>query len=319
MNEIALQYIKDGLSAIPAIVQEKRPAISTWKEYQKRLPTQAESEKWIYNAVCIICGQVSGNLLMIDFDQQGRAFESWRALIPNDIYNRLVIEKSQSGGLHVIIRSENPVSKNQRLAIDKDKKILIETRGEGGLFLCAPTKGYEIIQGSFNNIWTFYESEIDTLLNAAQTLNEYCQPPPAQHKDKPFTPHNNDNSQRPGDSLNENGREFIKSILLKHGWTYYKEDKENEQWLRPGKTSGKSATLHKTMPVFYVFSSSCEPFNSDAGYSFFETYTLLEHNGDHSVAAKELAALGYGNNFYTPQDTELPDWLLGEQKKKVIR
>jgi hypothetical protein len=321
MKDIALQYVMDGLSAIPAIVAEKRPAIYSWKTYQKRLPTLEEWDKWIADGLCIICGEVSGNLLMIDFDQQAKAFESWKQSIPHDIYNRLVIEQSQSGGLHVIIRSENSVPKNQKLAVDKDKKILIETRGEGGLFLCAPTQGYKLIQGNFSNIWTFYESEIDTLLNAATALNQYNAPPEQPKTKSPPTNPTNPTSnvgERPGDNLNESGRDFIRSILLKHNWTYMGDEGHNELWLRSGKTKGRSATLHKTDPVFYVFSSNCEHFTSGKGYSFFETYTLLEHDGDHSEAAKELARLGYGNNFYNTEQVELPDWIVGENAKKKI-
>ena len=66
------------------------------------------------------------------------------------IQSRLVIESSQSGGRHVIYRCDQPVDGNLKLAQgnrDGKQVTLIETRGEGGLFLCSPSAGYEIIQG----------------------------------------------------------------------------------------------------------------------------------------------------------------------------
>ena len=147
MKDIALTYLRNGLSVIPAIKKEKRPSLHRWKEYQQRLPTEAEWERWCADALCIICGEVSGNLLLIDFDQQGKVFEDFKAQIPPELFDRLVVESSQSGGRHILIRTESSIGKSQKLAADANGHVLIETRGEGGLFLCAPTPGYELMQG----------------------------------------------------------------------------------------------------------------------------------------------------------------------------
>ncbi|MEX2387672.1 MAG: hypothetical protein WD534_07330, partial [Phycisphaeraceae bacterium] len=84
-----------------------------------------------------------------------------------------------SGGYHVIYRCQVPVCGNLKLAQrhDGDKVVtLIETRGEGGLFLCAPTMGYILGHGDLRDPPVLTEAERDLLLQAAWELNEYLPP-----------------------------------------------------------------------------------------------------------------------------------------------
>jgi len=155
LQRAATDYLAAGLCVLPARRAEKRPAVGRWKQYRKRLPTEAELSAWLTNdpdAICIVCGRVSGNSEMIDFDAGGELFDVWAARIPPDLLARLVIETTQHDGRHVYYRCEGEVCGNMKLAQCKDGddgKIvtLIETRGEGGLFLSAPTPGYGLIQG----------------------------------------------------------------------------------------------------------------------------------------------------------------------------
>ena len=166
--EAAHAYRSADLCALPAIRAEKRPAVGQWKRYRKRLPTEAELAAWFANgpnAVCIVCGAVSGNAEMIDFDSHGELFDAWTRRIPAELLARLVIETTQRGGRHVFYRCEAPVCGNMKLAqrLGPDGKVLtlIETRGEGGLFLCAPTGGYELIQGDIRSPPVLPEADRD--------------------------------------------------------------------------------------------------------------------------------------------------------------
>ena len=181
ISDAATACLQAGLCVLPAIRAEKRPAVGRWKQYQTRLPSPAELSAWLANdpqAICIICGRASGHLEMIDFDAGGELFEMWSRAIPAELLERLVIERSPSGGWHVIYRCTSPVCGNLKLAqrMNGDGVItLIETRGEGGLFLCAPTTGYEIAQGDLCDLPVLTEAERDVLLQAAWVLNE-CPP-----------------------------------------------------------------------------------------------------------------------------------------------
>ncbi|GEM_PF-229414 len=185
LHSAARAYLSAGLCVLPARRAEKRPAVGRWKQYQKRLPTEAELSAWLANnpdAVCILCGQASGNAEILDFDAGGEKFEAWcakvRAAAPG-LLERLVLSRTQSDGRHAAYRCIAAVSGNLKLAKRKvgDKVVtLIETRGEGGLFLCAPTAGYKVIQGDLANLPVLTEAERDILLQAAWELNEYMPP-----------------------------------------------------------------------------------------------------------------------------------------------
>ncbi|MGL4944445.1 MAG: AAA family ATPase [Thermoguttaceae bacterium] len=182
LQTAARGYIKSGLSTLPAKRSDKRPTVY-WKPYQKQLPTYGVfCVKSDFDAVCIITGKVSGNLIMIDFDQQAKAYPQWAASVPAELLARCVIERSQRGGKHVVVRCTVAVGKNDKLALDVDGGVLIETRGEGGLFLCAPTEGYEILQGDFAAMPVLTADEVETLLAAARALNEA----PPKPKTKPI-------------------------------------------------------------------------------------------------------------------------------------
>ncbi len=73
----ATAYLAAGLSVLPAIPSQKRPTIS-WQGFQQRLPSPVEVDAWFgdANAACLICGSISGNLEMIDFDLGGAMFDA---------------------------------------------------------------------------------------------------------------------------------------------------------------------------------------------------------------------------------------------------
>ncbi len=307
LNKVAQNYLDAGLCVLPAIRAEKRPAIGKWKQFQQRIPTSAELSSWPWNdGLCIICGKVSGNLEIIDFDGGGELLPAWLKAIPNDLRERLVIESTPSGGSHVIYQCSVPVSGNLKLAQRKTGdtvQTLIETRGEGGLFLCVPTSGYEVTQGDIANLPILTETERDTLLDAAWQLNEYefessatganISRTSAENSDMcELSSHNTTwRIDRPGDDFNKRGD--VREWLLKHDWVL-DQPGENEHWRRPGKTVNHSATLKNG--VFSVFSTNAHPFEAQKYYSPFHVYTLLEHGGDFSAAARALSELGYGND-----------------------
>jgi len=289
----AQAYLEAGLCVLPARLAEKRPAVASWKQYQTRPPTPVELRAWFANghALCILTGVVSGNNEMIDFDAAGALFDRWAEIVRSEtpgLLERLVIERTQRGGYHVDYRCAVPVCGNLKLAqrrgADGKLETLIETRGEGGLFLCAPSPGYELLQGTFTDLPILTAEERDTLLSAAWALNEHVPSP------EPI-PAGSTGGTRPGDDFAERGD--VRALLTSHGWALAKSG-ENEYWRRPGKASGWSATLKDR--VFYVFSANADPFKPGKAYGPFGVYTLLEHNGDYSGAASALRALGYGQD-----------------------
>jgi len=96
----ANEFLAAGLCALPALRVEKRPAVFSWKPYQTRMPTEGEWSTWSANgpdAICVLCGQASGNLEIVDFDAGGELFAAWWDCVPADLRDKLVIESTQSG------------------------------------------------------------------------------------------------------------------------------------------------------------------------------------------------------------------------------
>ena len=310
------QYLASGLSVLPADRTRKCPSVASWKEFQERRPTEAEVDSWFRasdDAVCVVCGKVSGNLECIDFDNRGELFPKWAEALPQGLFDRLVIERTPSGGFHVSYRCAEPVCGNLKLAVgmrDGKRTTLIETRGEGGLILCAPSQGYALCQNDYASLPTLSEEERETLLDAAWKLNELAEeeqpePPQQEHAPGAVQPVAPCGTQvRPGDDFNARGD--FRSLLQRHGWKPLRATADgNEHWQRPGKKGdGTSATLKDGS--FYVFSSNASPFEPGKSYSPFMAYALLEHGGDCADAASALAREGYGST--TPQDASGIDW-----------
>lgn len=275
--------------------------------------------------MCLVCGAISGNLEMIDFDNWdyggSDAYKAWQGAVEEalpGLLERLVIETTPSGGRHVVYRCEAPVSGSTKLVqreiiVGSDQPVylgskecvprlnssgewiitptIIETRGERSLFLCDPSPGYEVIQGELCVPPVVTSDERNVMLECARAMDETA---PPKSDSTPLSPRVsgslNGSSSRPGDDFN--GRGDPREILLRHGWALEKAGK-NEHWRRPGKTEGTSATLKDR--IFYVFSSNAAPFEPNKGYLPFSVYALLEHHGDFSAAASALAAEGYGS------------------------
>jgi len=314
--DAATSYLRSGLCVLPAVLDQKRPALAAWKPYQACLPSEAQVAQWFTRAeaLCLLTGAISGNLEMIDFDCGGELFDRWAELVEAEtpgLIQRLVIERSQSGGRHVVYRCQAPVPGNMKLAqraiisatsdpvaVGGKEHVprkagdhyealvtLIETRGEGGLFLCAPSPGYALQQGRFEELPVLSDDERSVLVSAGRSLNDVVEP---QAQAAAFA---GAVGGRPGDEFNERGD--VRELLLRHGWTLAKGG-DNEYWRRPGKTAGWSATLKDR--VFYVFSSNADPFQPEQAYSPFAAYASLEHGGDYAAAAAALRVQGYGQS-----------------------
>ena len=97
---------------------------------------------------------------------------------------------------------------------------------------------------------------------------------------------------RPGDDYN--AKSSWSEVLV--GWTELYTKGGLTYWTRPGKKFGISATTGLRpcgSDLLHVFTSSTE-FDEGKNYDKFGAYTLLNHSGDFTEAAKALGRAGYG-------------------------
>jgi len=331
--DTALALHASGLAPLPLRTDgSKAPAVS-WADYTNTPPDLAQVTNWFTtidtDGIGTLCGHTSGDLEMLEVE--GRAtplIAQLGTLMADhgyaDLWNTIItgwVELSPSGGIHWHYRiSDGPARPNTKLASRpstpeelvakpaETRKVLIETRGQGGFTILAPSAGRSHLTG---HAWMPATGTPDTcpLITVDQRDALYAiaamldQMPvidaPTQPKSRDYK---QDGSLRPGDDYNQ--RAQWADILT--GWT--RRDRPFAAncygWSRPGKTirEGISATTGRNdADNIYVFSSSTE-FETETPYSKFGAYTLLEHHGDYSAAAKALAGQGYGTQIMREQD-----------------
>lgn len=251
------------------------------------------------------------NIICLDFDDPA-IFRPWTGEIHARLGERLYIERSQSsGGRHVIfllpegVRSCVPA----RTVADTEHpkgKVRIEVRGDGAGFICAPSCGYERVQGDLTALPMLTMAEYETLIAAAATFNAF-EPPLRTRRTVPVRPprfvpprRSAEGGDRPGDRYNrEHGQWEVLDLLGRHGWMVVGEAGDIVSVLRPGgdstHTSSGSVDDRGTLIVFStstVFEASAS--GDPRPYSPFDVFALLEHEGDYAAAARALAKQGYG-------------------------
>lgn len=292
----AKRYASYGLSIFPVYpadhpTKPKKPLFS-WKQFQCRIATPEEIGSFFpYKkplSVAMVSGSVSGNLEVLDFDKP-ELFPVFMERLRDrlrELAERLIIQNSPSGGFHLIYRCTAPVSGNQKLAMSQRyhdeagnprQDVFIETRGEGGYFLVAPSKGYAL-QGDLENIPTITDQERAILINLAKGFDETQEPERQQPKSTPTEL----TGDRPGDIF-ERAADW-RQLLEADGWKYLKIIGDREHWSRPGKDpASSSATLNEK--GLYVFSSNT-PLPTETPLGKFSYLANFRFSGDFKAAAR---------------------------------
>jgi putative DNA primase/helicase len=333
----ALAWHAAGASVVRAAANGTKAPLGQWKQAQTERATAEQLHAWFsggHPGIGIVLGNVSGGLEMLEFE--GRAVTEGVAREFTEIcddsglgelWQRLrtgYLETTPSGGGHLVYRvTDGPVLPNTKLARrpataaeiaakPSDKvKPLIETRGEGGFVVTAPSHGpvhetglpWQLASGGPATVPAITAAERDALFAVARMLDQMPAPdapaPAAVDEAGAFlfgsTPVLEEpGALRPGDDFEQ--RTPWADILKPHGWTLVRSGGQTSYWRRPGKDQGmiSATTGHATdRDRLYVFSTSTE-FDPERPYTKFGAYAVLEHGGDHSAAARTLRAQGYG-------------------------
>ncbi len=292
VKEIATRYYEAGLSLVPIADDgtKKPPKGVLWKHRQSQL-IKPNGEFEGVNNIAVLGGKIS-NVICIDFDLKydatGTLWEKWKEIVNNtdlEILKKVLVQRTPSGGYHVVYKCSR-IGGNTKLANNKKNEVLIETRGEGGYFLVAPSKGYELLQGDFTNIQTLTDEQNEIVITASCSFNEVFTEEPMPHVGKEFT-----SGESPFDDYNKNGD--VEALLVSHGWVYKKNASGNRMYLRPGGTQEYSAGYHTEMRLFRVFTSSTA-FEINKTYRPVSVYKILNGIKDGKELYKRLKEEGYG-------------------------
>jgi hypothetical protein len=294
--------------------------------------------------VAVLTGTSSGGLELLEIEgppQQAAALMrqlgdlAGRAGL-GELWQRLAggyVESSPKGGVHFLYRlTDGPVPGNTKLARrpaldvelnDAERRHVerrpghifgrttIETRGQGGYVIVAPTPAecsgadgpaqpWSFLAGQPHTIPAITSAERGELHNLARACDTMPGKDDAgaevgQQLRMPLPQHTAGDT-RPGDRYA--AETPWANILQPHGWRRLWENGGKTYWCRPGKSHGVSATTTDTGPGdpggMWVFSSSTT-FDTETLYTKFGAYAHLEHGGDMVAAARALAGVGTEN------------------------
>ena len=297
MKTMALAAIKAGMAPIPIRAGGKVP-LDRWTDDQHHPMDETEIPRRFRNGcnLGIVCGAGSGNLECLDFDNASLfqpLLDTLEAVNPSLRQKLTVWQETPSGGYHLLYRCSAPVGSNAVLAHGRNGKAAIETRGQGGQFLVAPSRATSkqdgkqrpyILHGTLQAVPTITAEDVALLHNIASSFDE------SGHQEQKRLPRNQGGTisgDRPGDRYNH--VTDWNELLVRYGWRCLKTMGDRQHWQRPGKTGPEaSGTLHPTKG-FWCFSTST-PLPTQQPLTPFAVYTYMEHSGDFAAAARALAA-----------------------------
>ena len=297
MKTMALAAIKAGMAPIPIRAGGKVP-LDRWTDDQHHPMDETEIPRRFRNGcnLGIVCGAGSGNLECLDFDNASLfqpLLDTLEAVNPSLRQKLTVWQETPSGGYHLLYRCSAPVGGNAVLAHDRNGKAAIETRGQGGQFLVAPSRATSkqdgkqrpyILYGTLQAVPTITAEDVALLHNIASSFDE------SGHQEQKRLPRNQGGTisgDRPGDRYNH--VTDWNELLVRYGWRCLKTMGDRQHWQRPGKTGPEaSGTLHPTKG-FWCFSTST-PLPTQQPLTPFAVFTYMEYGGDFVAAARALAA-----------------------------
>lgn len=322
-----------GLQFMP-VRSNKLPIIKGWQQ------SEVKHDLSNCEAVGLVCGVLSGGLEVLDvdlkYDLTGRLFDNYKRLVHEvepTLLSRLVIQKTKSGGFHVIYRCskiEGNLKFANRPTTDEEKnktyeetyraelkkstddtkakeiaekakkndkvRVLLESRGEGGYIMCYPSAGYELVYRDFYGITEITPDERDTLHSIARQFNQVV--------DEVVVPKavlgRKKEGLSPFDDYNDRGD--VIGLLQENGWKVVGTKGAKTIFLRPGQTtSHSSGNFDSDKNWFSVFTTSTE-FEPSKAYLPYAVYAMLVCNNDFSEASRKLADEGFGEKKDAKKD-----------------
>ncbi|MFH1820885.1 MAG: bifunctional DNA primase/polymerase [Methanobacteriota archaeon] len=126
-------YRSLGLCVIPAVYGDKRPEIA-WETYQSRRPGDEEIARWFHDGrphnIAIVCGQVSDDLAVLDFDD----VEIYKKFFSAEkIERETMVVRTGGGKRHVYLRS------SEQVPSFKIPQMRLEVRSDGNIVVAPPS------------------------------------------------------------------------------------------------------------------------------------------------------------------------------------
>lgn len=299
-NNFSLVSIGIGTEKIPNI---------KWKDLQTKPLTKEQFENFYYlqdtektkktEAIGIITGY--NGLEAIDIDlkvlnslQEKEQF--WNEYLSflkdniEDFEQKFVIVKTQNGGYHIIYRCKT-ITGNKKIATPEGTdRALIESRGTGGyIFIYS-----NFIQGTdYTDIVEISETDRDILWSISKTYHFVKEIETPEIKYKKVEKQHFEQQITVWDDYNAKTRLWD---LISSEFTIVRKLSNKIVIKRDGATTPHSGYIFDNSDCLYLFSTGTK-YPAEKLLNAFSIYTIQNHFGNYSEAAKDLYKQGFGTRF----------------------
>lgn len=303
---LPLLWNEDGSPVMGRSVNEQTGEVREyhrrgWIEFQDRHATSDEFHGWLKAGaqLAIVCGEISNGLLVIDFDRFNGGsedlFEQWADACEARGYpvRSLPRQQTGSGGWQLGVHCDQP-GENAKLAWVLDtnetlgRKIAIETRGEGGYIVYAPSRHpngnfYRMDHSEFYLTPYWSQADVDTILSIARSLSQVTEEPIVQ-----YTARSAWSGAANQDSVINiyNLRTDVREVLRQFGYS----DAHGGRMHRPGRGTHSVPSVHIGQDNRSFHHSTTDELHNGFWHTPFSIRCRLEFGDDARAAVKVIAA-----------------------------
>jgi hypothetical protein len=154
--QTAQRWLQTNISVIPIVSGEKRPALSSWKQYQTQLPSADQTETWFSNGAGLAVVTGHQGLTVIDFDDR-QVYQRWLAYggkcpLAKQVA-RFTHQVKTAKGRHVYVYLPE-ATKSRPLLKPDGERWGIDIKSRGGYVLAPPSihpsgRQYRAVNGQF--------------------------------------------------------------------------------------------------------------------------------------------------------------------------
>lgn len=312
---ISKDYLKKlasiGISVIPCN-DKKSPIEEGWTK--QPIKTGAELER--YNTPMYGIRTGYNDVECVDVDLKvihsiSERNEWWQEYINflsdniEDFLQKVVIAKTQSGGYHIIYKT-NIKKGNTKIATRKDEKqAIIESRGVGGQFIIYD-KFYT--EREYHDISYITDEEREIIWTISKTYN-YINPIIAEVPKKPEYKKTSETDITPWDDFNN---QHTCLDLIANDFSIVKNTSKSYVIKRHGAESPHSGYIFKDSGCMYLFSTGTQ-YPAEKLLSPFSMYAYDKHFGDFNRASSDLYKQGYGTRQIKKID--VPEIIIEKEKQ----
>lgn len=288
-QKTASRFLELDLNPVPVKIGTKIPLR---EKHFSPIPKE-DIINFDFEEIGVSTGYSSLNLQALDFDTKNADdpddyMETFNSRVPTALLDKLVIQKTPSGGYHYLFRCEE-IESSQKLARNKKGEGIIETRALNSYIKTFPSEGYEMVQKTFANIPMITVAEKQFLFVISKQLDElYIKDVYKRYSKedvdflKKFPDYNKDT-------------DLGIQLLLDNGWTIHSENKQWVNFTRPNSTSGDLHGGYNLEGYFFQsFSTAQDTFVAHKGYNNHHLFCELECGGNYKKGYAILHEEGYG-------------------------